>query len=64
VVRHLGALDEASIRAELAQDPSHQTDPLLNAAQIADVLDRRATILSYIAALIEERGEDEVLFFP
>ena len=64
VVRHLEALDEASIRAELAQDPSHQTDPLLNAAQIADVLDRRATILSYIAALIEERGEDEVLFFP
>jgi hypothetical protein len=64
VVRHLGALDEASIRAELARDPSHQTDPLLNAAQIADVIDRRATILSYIAALIEERGEDEVLFFP
>jgi hypothetical protein len=36
----------------------------LNAAQIADVLDRRATILSYVAALIEERGEDDVLFFP
>jgi hypothetical protein len=27
-------------------------------------LDRRATILSYIAALIEERGADDVLFFP
>lgn len=64
VVRHLEALDEASIRAELSRDPSHRTDPLLNAVQIADVLDRRATILSYIAALIEERGEDEVLFFP
>ena len=63
-VRHLAALDEASIRAELARDPSHETDPLLNAAQIADVLDRRATILSYVAALIEERGEDDVLFFP
>jgi len=60
----LEALDEASIRAELSRDPSHRTDPLLNAVQIADVLDRRATILSYIAALIEERGEDEVLFFP
>jgi len=63
-VRHLAALDEASIRAELARDPSHEADPLLNAAQIADVLDRRATILSYVAALIEERGEDDVLFFP
>ena len=64
LVRRLEVLDEASIRAELAQDPSHQADPLLSAAQIADVLDRRATILSYIAALIEERGEAEVLFFP
>jgi hypothetical protein len=63
-VRHLAALDEASIRAELAKDPSHEAEPLLNAAQIADLLDRRATILSYIAALIEERGEDDVLFFP
>jgi hypothetical protein len=63
-VRHLAALDEVSIRAELARDPSHEADPLLNAAQIADVLDRRATILSYVAALIEERGEDDVLFFP
>ncbi len=64
MVRHLVALDEASIRAELARDPSHEADPLLSNAQISDVLDRRATILSYIAALIEERGEDEVLFFP
>ena len=63
-VRHLASLDERSIRAELARDPSHEREPLLNAAQIADVLDRRATILSYIAALIEERGEDDVLFFP
>ena len=64
LVGHLAALDESSIRTELAHDPSHEADPLLNAAQIADVLDRRATILSYIAALIEERGEDAVLFFP
>ncbi len=64
MVRHLATLDEASIRTELARDPSHAADPLLNDAQIADVLDRRATILSYIAALIEERGEDDVLFFP
>lgn len=64
MVRHLAALDGASIRAELARDPSHGGDPLLSDAQIADVLDRRATILSYIAALIEERGADDVLFFP
>jgi len=64
LVRHLAALDRASIEAELARDPSHRADPLLSDAQIADVLDRRATILSYIAALIEERGPDEVLFFP
>ena len=42
----------------------HAIDPLLSDTQIADVLDRRATALSYIAALIEERGEEDVLFFP
>ncbi len=64
MVRHLEVLDEGSIRAELARDPSHEEEPLLSAAQIADVLDRRAAILSYIAALIDEHGEDDVLFFP
>ncbi len=64
MVRHLAALDEASIAAELARDPSNEASPLLSDDQISDVLDRRATILSYIAALIEERGADEVLFFP
>jgi hypothetical protein len=64
VVRRLAALDEASIRAELARDTSDETGPLLSDAQIADILDRRATILSYIAALVEEHGTDEVLFFP
>jgi hypothetical protein len=64
MVRHLAGLDKASIGAELARDPSQDAEPLLSDAQIADVLDRRATILSYIAALIEERGERDVLFFP
>jgi hypothetical protein len=64
VVRHLAALDETSIRAELERDPSDEAEPLLNDTQIAELLDRRSTILSYIAALIEERGEDDVLFFP
>ena len=64
LVRHLSNLDERSLRAELAKDPSQATQPLLNDAQIADLLERRATILSYIAAMIEERGESQVLFFP
>ncbi|MGB8330842.1 MAG: hypothetical protein WCE62_12000 [Polyangiales bacterium] len=64
LVDHLAVLDEAAIRAELARDPSHEVQPLLSDAQVADVLDRRATILSYIAALIEERGAETVLFFP
>ena len=64
VVRSLAALDEASIRAALGEDPSHRANPLLTDEQIAELLDRKATILSYIAALVDERGEDEVLFFP
>ena len=64
VVERLGALDEASLRAELARDPSHASEPLLSDAQIADVMDRRATVLSHVAALIEERGEGRVLVFP
>lgn len=64
LVLHLEALDEASIRNELARDPSQTSTPLLSDAQIAEVLNRRGAILSYIAALIEEHGEAEVLFFP
>ncbi|MFW2390504.1 MAG: hypothetical protein ACN4G0_19365 [Polyangiales bacterium] len=62
--RRLEALDEAAIRAELQKDPSHENAPLLNALQIAELLVRRDTILSYIAAMIEARGEAQVLFFP
>lgn len=64
LVRRLEALDEASILAELQYDPSHASEPLLNAQQLADMLARRDTILSYIAALIEAKGEAQVLFFP
>ena len=64
VVERLTELDESALRRELSSDPSHASDPLLSDAQIADVFDRRATILSHIAALIEERGEDRVLVFP
>ena len=64
VVERLAELDEAALRQELGLDPSHASVPLLSDTQIADVFDRRATILSYVAALIEERGKDEVLVFP
>jgi len=64
LVERLGELDEDAIRSELALDPSHTVDPLLSDAQIDDLLARRATILSHIAALIEERGAPDVLVFP
>jgi len=64
LVDHLIDIDEEAIRAELAQDPSSETHPLLSEAQIAEILDRRATILTYIAALVDERGAEQVLVFP
>lgn len=64
VVQHLTALDRESIKLELANDPSHRAQPLLNDAQIDAVLDRRATILSHVAALVGEHGPEQVLFFP
>lgn len=64
VVDQLVLLDRNVIQQALAQDPSHNARPLLTEAQIAAVLDRRAAILSYIAALVEEHGDDRVLVFP
>jgi hypothetical protein len=64
LAERLSALDREAIADELASDPSHAVDPLLSEAQISDLLDRRATILSYIAALVDERGADQVLIFP
>lgn len=64
IVDQLVDLDRKTIRQELAQDPSHSSEPLLTDSQITALLERRATILSYIAALVEEHGKDQVLFFP
>jgi hypothetical protein len=64
LVHRLIALDAASLRTELARDPSHADAPLLSDTQIADLMARRATALSYIAALVEARGAGAVLFFP
>ena len=64
LVRELAALDGPTLRRALAADPSHQLDPLLTELQIAELLDRRDTVLSHVAALSEERGQDAVLVFP
>ncbi len=64
LVQRLSDFDEAALREELGRDPSQVSAPLLSDAQVADVLARRGTILSYVAALIDERGEAEVLVFP
>jgi hypothetical protein len=64
VVDRLLVLDEKTIEQELARDPSHAVQPLLSDGQIDAVLDRRSTILSHVASLIEEHGRESVLFFP
>jgi hypothetical protein len=64
VVEKLLELDEPMLRDELSEDPSHARTPLLDDRQITELFERRATILSYIGALIEERGDDSVLVFP
>lgn len=64
LIRELAALDGSTLRRALAADPRHRLDPLLTELQLAELLDRRDTILSHVAALSEERGQDEVLVFP
>ena len=63
-VERLRVLDEEAIARALKTNPDSDVGPLLDTRQIADVLERRATILSHIGALIDERGEDQVLVFP
>ncbi|MEM7137213.1 MAG: hypothetical protein AAF500_11575 [Myxococcota bacterium] len=64
LMERLAALDAEAIEVELAEDPSHAKEALLNEAQIEALLDRRETVLSHVAALIDEHGADRVLFFP
>lgn len=58
VVEAIERLDEAALRRAVADE---FVGELLDAEQLAAVLDRRAMILSYVGALIEEHGEDAVL---
>lgn len=63
-VARVVALDEASIRASLAEDPLGRERALLSDAQIAGVLMRKRALLSYVGALIEMHGREAVLAFP
>lgn len=59
-VERLLTLDEATLR-RITTDEA--VGPLLDDAQIAGVLMRRDTALSWVGALIEEHGEEAVLSF-
>jgi hypothetical protein len=62
-VSGLRALDEERLRAVLAEDPGAEALPLLTEGQIAAVMERRATLLSRVAALIDANGPSETLYF-
>jgi hypothetical protein len=58
VVEGLRTLDRAALESAVQDELG---GALLDAAQIDAVLDRRAMVLSYVAALVEEHGEEAVL---
>lgn len=63
-VERVVVLDEASIRSALAPAGPTDYENLLSDSQIANVLVRRRTLLSYIGALIALYGEERVLCWP
>jgi len=63
-VRNLLRMTEPRLRAELALDPGSAREPLLVNAQIRAVMERRRTLISYVASLTDMYGEDRVLVFP
>ncbi len=60
-VTRLQALDEAALRAALAEDPEDAVRPILSDEQIQGVLARRRALLSYIAAQIALHGAERTL---
>lgn len=62
-VERLASVDREGLLRELSRDPSSADEPVLTDLQVADFLERRATALSHIAALVEEFGSDQVLSF-
>lgn len=63
-VENLASFDRAHLEHVLASEPTHAQDPLLSESQIQDLMERHATLLSYVASLIDAHGEDKVLAFP
>lgn len=60
-IERLAGLDEETLRSAIAD---HDPVSLLDDRQIADVMERREAILTYVGALIEAYGAESVLFFP
>jgi hypothetical protein len=60
VVERLVAMDETALRAAVED---HEPSRLLDDRQIDGVLQRRAAILSYVGALVEAYGSEDVLHF-
>ncbi len=60
-IERLIAMNEETLRTAMAdENPSM----LLDARQLAGLMERRATILSYVGSMIEAFGEEEALCFP
>ncbi len=64
LIERIERLDAPAIEGALAADPSHAEDPLLSEEQIAGVLERRRTLLSYVGSLVDRFGREAVLAFP
>jgi hypothetical protein len=60
--RALRALTQAELEGCLAGEST--TEPLLSRAQLDALFDRRETVVSHVASLIELHGADRVLVFP
>jgi hypothetical protein len=56
-------LDEATLRAALAEDPEGSTHPILTDDQIRDVMSRRRALLSYVGAQVALHGAEATLSF-
>ena len=63
-VERVSAMNEATLRAALAEDPLSESGPILAPGQVDGVLVRRRAFLSYVGALIAIHGADAVLAFP
>jgi len=66
-VQRLLRMNEQALRAELGRDPGARGahgELSLDDRQIADVMDRRQAVISYIVALIDAHGRDRVLSLP